>query len=134
MGNIVNFERVTMPATVILNNSQLLADHIARELEGAAAAASRAGTFFHVSLAGGSTPKKLFSTLAGAFARRIAWKSLHFWWGDERCVPLNDPESNFGIVQEVLFSKVKVPSQNIHSINGEADPQKESIRYREELK
>ena len=49
----------------------------------------------HISLSGGSTPKLLFKTLAQApFNTEVRWENLHFWWGDDRMVEPNDPESN----------------------------------------
>ncbi|MCG8549075.1 MAG: 6-phosphogluconolactonase [Desulfobacterales bacterium] len=88
----------------------------------------------HISLSGGSTPKMLFQHLAQTpQATDINWANLHFWWGDERCVPPTDPESNFGQANALLFSRVSIPAGNIHRISGENDPPKEAQRYAEEM-
>ncbi|HIF9385405.1 TPA: 6-phosphogluconolactonase [Photobacterium damselae] len=95
---------------------------------------SQQGRPVHISLSGGSTPKLLFKTLAQApFATSISWQNLHFWWGDERCVEPTDPESNFGEANELLFKHVALPSENIHRILGEADPEQEVVRFANEM-
>ncbi|BBC41668.1 6-phosphogluconolactonase [Photobacterium damselae subsp. piscicida] len=97
-------------------------------------AMSQQGRPVHISLSGGSTPKLLFKTLAQApFATSINWQNLHFWWGDERCVEPTDSESNFGEANELLFKHVALPSENIHRILGEADPEQEVVRFANEM-
>ena len=88
----------------------------------------------HISLSGGSTPKLLFKTLAQSpYAEQINWKNLHFWWGDERMVSAQDPESNYGEVQKLLFDHIQIPTENIHRIRGENEPHFELNRFQEEL-
>lgn len=86
-------------------------------------------TMLHVALSGGSTPKEVFKELAAHFKNRIDWSKVQFYWGDERCVPADDEESNYRMANEYLFSKVKLPSVNIHPIKGENKPEEEAIRY-----
>ena len=83
----------------------------------------------HVALSGGSTPKVIFDVLAEQFKDRIDWSMIHFYWGDERCVPPTDEQSNYKMTVTHLFSKVNVPDANIHRILGEADPLTEAMRY-----
>ena len=88
----------------------------------------------HISLSGGSTPKLLFKTLSQApYQDSIKWYNLHFWWGDERCVEPKDPESNFGEANELLFSHIEIPKQNLHRILGEAPPEQEALRFSQEM-
>lgn len=88
----------------------------------------------HISLSGGSTPKLLFQTLARSpYNQMINWRNLHFWWGDERCVPPSSAESNYGEVERLLFSHIKIPAENIHRIRGENDPQQEVKRFAQEI-
>ncbi len=88
----------------------------------------------HISLSGGSTPKMLFKLLASdTYAKEVQWQNLHFWWGDERCVAPDDAESNYGEANELLFSKVDIPVENIHRIRGEDDPQAEAERFATEM-
>nr|WP_297788333.1 6-phosphogluconolactonase [uncultured Allomuricauda sp.] len=84
---------------------------------------------FHVALSGGSTPKIVFDVLAENFAGKVDWSSVHFYWGDERCVPPSDDESNYKMTVEHLFSKIEVPKENINRILGEKDPVNEAMRY-----
>jgi 6-phosphogluconolactonase len=97
-------------------------------------ALSRGKKTAHVSLSGGSTPKLWFAALAEpACAGNINWDNLHFWWGDERCVPPEDPESNFGSAYELLLRHVNIPAGNIHRIHGEEKPEIEAQRYAGEI-
>lgn len=84
---------------------------------------------FHVALSGGSTPKIVFDVLAENFSDKVDWKKVHFYWGDERCVPPSDDESNYKMTVEHLFSKIELPKENIHRILGEKDPKGEALRY-----
>jgi 6-phosphogluconolactonase len=83
----------------------------------------------HIALSGGSTPKIVFDTLASDFADKIEWKKINFYWGDERCVPPTDEESNYKMTVDHLFSKIEVPEENIHRILGENNPTGEAMRY-----
>jgi 6-phosphogluconolactonase len=87
------------------------------------------GDAFHLALSGGKTPTLLFSLLAGKYQNEVPWQKIHFWWGDERMVPTDDPESNFGVVNELLFSKIMLSHSQIHRIKGEANPIEEAKRY-----
>ncbi len=84
---------------------------------------------FHLALSGGSTPKLLFKLLAAHYKARIEWGKLHLYWGDERCVPPDHEESNYKMTHELLLKHVHIPLQQIHRIQGEADPVKEAVRY-----
>ncbi len=73
---------------------------------------------FTIALSGGSTPKNLY-TLIAANASVLPWDRMFFFWGDERYVPPNDPQSNFRMANEALLSKVPVPPANIFRIAAE---------------
>jgi|SRR5690554_489676 len=89
---------------------------------------------YFIALSGGSTPKIVFQTLAENFKSKIDWSKVHLFWGDERCVPPDHSESNFGMTKEYLINHINIPEENIHRIKGENDPVEESIRYSEEIK
>jgi len=72
---------------------------------------------FTVALSGGSTPKSLYALLATKPG--IPWDKVYFFWGDERHVPPDDPESNYRMVNEALLSKIQVPPENIFRIHAE---------------
>jgi 6-phosphogluconolactonase len=70
-----------------------------------------------VCLSGGSTPRRLYERLAGPeIAPRFPWDRVHWFWGDERFVPHDHPESNYGMARDALFSRVPAPEENIHAI------------------
>ena len=83
----------------------------------------------HIALSGGSTPKILFDELAGNYTQRIDWSKIHLYWGDERCVPPSHPDSNYGMTERHLISRVPIPKENIHRILGEENPEMEASRY-----
>lgn len=88
----------------------------------------------HISLSGGSTPKRLFNLLAQTpYKEGINWDTLHFWWGDERCVPASDAESNYGEADNLLFQHINIPAKNIHPIIGDNLPEQEAARFAEEM-
>lgn len=84
---------------------------------------------FHVALSGGSTPKIVFDVLSEKFSKEIDWSKIHFYWGDERCVPPTDDDSNYKMTVGHLFSKIEVPEENIHRVLGENEPSGEAMRY-----
>lgn len=86
-----------------------------------------------VALSGGSTPKALFQHWAEHYQDKIDWRRIHFFWGDERCVPPDDPDSNFGMTKALLFDHIDIPTENIHRARGEAFPEKEAERYGREI-
>ena len=68
---------------------------------------------FRVTLSGGSTPKRIYELIA---ERELDWASIHWFWGDERNVPLDHPDSNARMVHEVLLDRVPIPRANIHEV------------------
>lgn len=74
---------------------------------------------FAVALSGGSTPKALYSLLATSYRDRLPWDKMFFFFGDERHVPPNHPESNYRMAAEALLSKVPVPAANVFRVHAE---------------
>jgi len=105
------------PEVRILNSSQDLFEAAAAEFAAQASESVRARGRFSVALSGGSTPKTLYSLLATKPA--IAWDRICFFWGDERHVPPDHPESNYRMVREALLSKVPARPENIFRIHSE---------------
>lgn len=87
------------------------------------------GEKVHVALSGGSTPKVIFDYMAEYLGNEILWQNIYFYWGDERCVPPTDSESNYKMTVDHLISKVDIPESNIFRVLGEEDPSQEAIRY-----
>ena len=83
-----------------------------------------------MTLSGGSTPLALFRRLAQApYLESLPWREIHFFWGDERCVPPEDPESNYRQAFQALLAPVAVPAENIHRALGELAPEAASADY-----
>jgi len=89
---------------------------------------------FSIALSGGNTPGILFDYLAENNRENINWGKVSFYWGDERCVPLDHPDSNYGMAYQNLIKHIDIPIENIHRIKGENDPFTEAIRYSKEIK
>ena len=91
---------------------------------------------FSVALAGGSTPRSFYALLASeSYCSRVPWESVHLFWGDERCVPPDHPESNFHMAQETLLSRVPLPAVNIHPIPlDQGDPDSIAKVYEQNLR
>ena len=106
-----------------------LAEKFAGELVLIIKEAAEVNRPLNIALSGGSTPELLFSVLGDHYSNSAPWEFVHFFWGDERCVPPVSPDSNFGMAFRTLFKKIKIPEKNIHRIYGEQEPVREAIRY-----
>ena len=84
---------------------------------------------FLVALNGGSTPTRLFQLLATDFRDRVDWSKVHIFWGDERCVPPDDPGSSYGQARDILLSRAPIPQSNVHRIGGEQGPMQAAREY-----
>jgi 6-phosphogluconolactonase len=86
---------------------------------------------FHVALSGGATPRALYRRLAQApYAERLAWEHVHIYFGDERTVPPDHPDSNYRMAKEALLDHVPIPAAQVHRIEGEAeDPHQAAAAY-----
>lgn len=89
---------------------------------------------FLVALNGGSTPVRLFQLLATDYRQEVDWNNVHVFWGDERCVPVDDAGSSYGQARDLFLSHVPIPDSNIHRIPGELGPTEASKRYALTLK
>lgn len=121
---------------------EIYADAAELAREAARRFAALAGTFvanrgrFTVALSGGSTPKAMFSILAAPpFSETLAWRSIHLFWGDERCVPPDHPDNNYRMAREALLDRIPLPPENIHRAPAEdPDPARAAERYSETLR
>lgn len=85
-----------------------------------------------ICLSGGSTPKAVYELLASE--QSFDWVKVHFFWGDERCVPRTHPESNFLMATEALLRKLSISDANIHRIEAEGPPTEAAERYERDLR
>jgi len=88
---------------------------------------------FHVALSGGSTPKKLFDVLAERGRGALPWDRIELWWGDERCVPPDDPDSNYGMTKQHLIDPLGLDASRIHRLEGERKPIQAAADYERAL-
>jgi len=85
---------------------------------------------FSVALSGGSTPRRVYELLASdEFKERVPWNSVHIFFGDERTVPPDHAESNYRMANETLLSRVQIPSENVHRIDGVGDAAANASAY-----
>lgn len=115
----------------VLPDPPALARHVAGWMTSAAIAAKDG---FRVSLSGGSTPKALFGLLASPeFVGRFPWPRVSWYWGDERFVPYDHPESNYRMTREAMLAKAPVPPENVHPVPTEGTPDAAASRYEQTL-
>lgn len=86
---------------------------------------------FLVALSGGTTPIALYRLLVTA---AVGWGHVHVFWGDERCVPVEDAGSNYGQARHALLDRVTLPARNIHRIKSELKPAAAARDYAAVLK
>ncbi len=86
---------------------------------------------FCVALAGGSTPKGVYAALAQLGG--VPWANIHLFWGDERCVSPDHPDSNFGMARANLLDQIDIPHENIHRIKGELGATAATLEYQAQL-
>jgi 6-phosphogluconolactonase len=121
------------PEVTVLPDPAALASAAAEAFVTLANAAISQTGRFTVALSGGSTPKALHAVLAERFAAQVDWSRVHLFWGDERTVPPEDPQSNFGMARDTLFNSLSIPEANIHRMRGERDPSRAAEEYQELL-
>ncbi len=90
-----------------------------------------------IAISGGSTPRAAFELLADptlGWRARMPWGKLDLFWVDERCVPPDDPASNYRMTREAMLERVPMRSPQIHRIEGEQEPEAAAARYESELR
>ena len=123
-----------LPELIVVPDRPSLARNAAVQFIALAHDAIAVQGLFSVALSGGSTPRDLFALLATPeFASQIDWSHVHAFWGDERAVPPDHPDSNYRMANEALLSHVPIPSQNIHRIHAELSPDIAAQEYEQTL-
>jgi 6-phosphogluconolactonase len=115
----------------VIRTKNFVADAAALILEQARKAITERSEF-RIALSGGNTPAPVYRRFAGE-AHDIPWESVRFTFGDERCVPPDDPQSNFRMARENLFVPAAVPEKSIMRMRGEIDPQIAAQEYEQQL-
>ena len=107
----IELRRLTTPQDLF----QAAAEEVIRSATDAVAQRGR----FTIALSGGSTPRNLYTLIAANASATLPWDQMFFFWGDERHVPQDSPDSNYRMAQEALLSKVPVPPANIFPVPAE---------------
>ncbi|HWL51150.1 MAG TPA: 6-phosphogluconolactonase [Chthoniobacteraceae bacterium] len=113
----------------LVRSTSLVSDAVALILAQAQAAIDRNG-LFRLGLCGGGTPKPVYAALAQT---PIDWRRVQLTFGDERCVPPDDAQSNYRMVRETLLDPAGIPEGNVFRMEGERDPAEAAARYEERL-
>ena len=113
----------------VSDNIRTLAEEFSKELVNEINTQLKEKDKINIALSGGNTPKAIFKELAASYKEKLNWEKINLFWGDERCVPPEDSESNYGMTKKHLLDYIKIPSKNINRILGENDPHGEAKRY-----
>ena len=123
-----------MALLTTVEHEHALAERAATGLVAAVHEAVRAAGTARISLAGGTTPKAMYELLATAPGRPpIPWERVHLYWSDERHVPPDHKDSNYGMARDALVMHVPIPASQVHRIRGERPPDEAARLYEREL-
>ncbi|HEY0379599.1 MAG TPA: 6-phosphogluconolactonase [Pyrinomonadaceae bacterium] len=123
------------PQVTVFDGAEEVARAAAERFVELAQSAVRERGRFAVALSGGSTPKRTYELLAGDDdGGRVDWPKVHVFFGDERMVPPTDADSNYRMASEAMLSRLPVPPENVHRINGLGDALANARLYDDELR
>ncbi len=124
------------PRVTVAADAEALAELAAAEIGRTAARAAQARGLAAVALAGGSTPRRTYQRLAEPEGHEgVPWERVLLFFGDERCVPPDHPDSNARMVREALLGRLPIPAANVFRMAGEAqDPEQAAAAYEAELR
>ena len=118
----------------VLEDPKALAEEAAGRFADLAEEAVASRGRFSVAPSGGSTPGALYRLLAGSpYRDQIPWEQVHLFWADERCVPPDDPGSNFRLANETLIAHVPLLPDHVHRVLGELESKAAARAYDLEL-
>ncbi|MDQ3545410.1 MAG: 6-phosphogluconolactonase [Verrucomicrobiota bacterium] len=115
----------------VVRTSNLVADGAALILREARRALAERGEF-RIALSGGNTPRPIYAEL-GRIAPDLPWERVRFTFGDERCVPPDDAESNYRMAREALFEPFSIPEKSVLRMRGEIEPVLAAQEYEDAL-
>jgi 6-phosphogluconolactonase len=115
----------------VLRTTNFVADAAEMILKEARAALAERGEF-RIALSGGNTPRPVYAEFSRV-GRELPWEKVRFTFGDERCVPPDDEQSNYRMARENLFAPAAVPEASILRMRGEIDPPLAAQEYEDQL-
>ncbi len=119
----------------VFSGRDVLADAAAMHIVKAANRAIASRGQFALALSGGSTPRCTYRLLAhDRFASQVDWSCVHIFWGDERCVPPDHPDSNYRMAWRTSLHSLPIPEANLHRMAGEREPREAAACYAVELR
>lgn len=118
-------------AREVIHTGNFVADAAGLMLSEARAALAERGEF-RIALSGGNTPRPIYTEF-GRIAQALPWEKVRFTFGDERCVPPDNEQSNFRMARESLFEPYAIPEQSILRMRGEIDPPLAAQAYEDQL-
>ena len=118
----------------IFPDRQAVIQYAAERIARIATATLEVNDVFTIALSGGSTPYPVYEILGARLSHVFDWERIHIWWGDERCVLIDDAESNYHNTRESLLKYIEIPEANIHRIRGEDDPHEAAKAYDKEVR
>ncbi|HSD90905.1 MAG TPA: 6-phosphogluconolactonase [Kofleriaceae bacterium] len=122
-----------MSGITVVSNTDQLARAAADELQSITREAVRDRGVCRIALSGGSTPKYLFQQLVALGRDALPWDSIDLWWGDERTVPPDHKDSNYGMAKQHLLDPLKIDPARVHRMEGERDPEAAAADYERAL-
>ena len=125
-----NAAAMAQPIIKVFPTTDALVTTLADRIVESATASAANGELFSLFLSGGSTPKALHAKLASDdYKKRIDWRGVELFWGDERCVPPTSAQSNYRMAVDTLISQIPIPPDNVYRMKGEIDPQQAAKEY-----
>ncbi len=123
-----------MTRVEVFADREALAREAAESIAALGRKAIAARGHFTWALAGGSTPEPVYRLVASPpLSEMLDWERVHLFWGDERCVPPDDPRSNYRMARESLIDGVPIPEGHVHRMPGELEPAAAAGAYAREL-
>ena len=106
-----------------IETARALILHLIHQME------SEPNRIFHIAFSGGNTPSLMYDLWANEYKNTTPWQRMRFYFVDERCVPPENSESNYGVMRSLLLSVIPIPYNHVFPINGAREPHKEAERY-----
>jgi 6-phosphogluconolactonase len=126
---------MTLPGVRVYADGAAVARALADTIVSAGQEAIARSGSFHLALSGGNTPRAAYELLAADPDRdALSWSDVFVYFGDERCVPPDDEQSNYRMARTAFLDEVGIPAANVHRMRGEIDPKQAAAEYADALR